>query len=113
MVISNSNKADKSNSGSAYCKMSDGTLIQWGRTNVKTDGTTTDGTPWQHTGSTTENFAISFISVPVMVANVYESAGYWTASVSSIGATVYRISLGGYMNNIEKTVLWIAIGRWK
>ena len=96
-------------SGSNYCKMSDGTMIQWGVNDVQCD---TNGGVFGKIGSGNFTFPKSFASRPVMTCNIEETAGFWNATIVNITTTGFAIWIAGD-NTIVKPVYWIAIGRWK
>ena len=105
------------NSGSGYCKMPDGTLIQWGTTVL--DPTTSAGVQ------------TVTVTLPVAFANPYYSVTMsWYDNMNTVAS--YFDSLGASSaNNDGKTrntftiaakrkdplyswqVCWLAIGRWK
>ena len=114
-----SNKADLNASyfhttNPSYCKMPDGTLIQWGRVKITTG---TGSAPLGYTGSATVSFPIPFKNkaIPVVITSPEENAGYWNSSVSynGIGYTQCTIMLAGDQSSTERQVLWMAIGCWK
>lgn len=91
--------------------MPDGTLIQWGTVDVKTS--TSASGAWSYYGSSSVTFPIAFVDYPNAVSNCIEYAAYWTSGVSSRSATGLTIQLAGNTNSTQKTVSWLAIGRWK
>ena len=98
------------NSGSDYCKMPDGTLIQWGRVSVTTGSTKAD---LGYNGYSIVSFPIDFNSIPVVLCSPEENAGYWNASATYISKTLFAAYIAGNQQNTSKNVMWVAIGRWK
>lgn len=104
-------------SGTGYCKMPDGTLIQWGRISVN-NVPITDAwgalyeSPIQRSGVV---FPIPFINEPCVVASATVSPTAWLENLNSDReglASFYLVrptstsGTNGYVN-------WQAIGRWK
>lgn len=97
--------AKASESGSNYCKMADGTLIQWGA-NIEVNSGTYE---------TIVNFDIPFISVPsfsAVASWINEEKMFVVANCSNTQATVF---VRGNTHGITKGMRfsWMAIGRWK
>lgn len=99
------------NSGAGYCKMPDGTLIQWGRHASEVSVAASGGR-----AEDTITFPITFVD-----ANYIPSVSD-TTSVCTQRRTAIRTrsagSLGLYYENTNPgawtpTVYWQAIGRWK
>lgn len=97
------------NSGSNYCKMPDGTLIQWGTKKITP---TMSGGIFGYTGGVTVTFDIPFNSHVTVIASPYENAGYWNAGVTSLSLNSFFLTLAGN-SQTEHEAYWIAIGRWK
>lgn len=96
--------------GANYCKMPDGTLIQWGQIGE------------YHGGSTytyTINLTKAFASIPYFVtangayysdATSYEGV---VCTVKIVSATSFEIHVRNATANYTNAVRWIAVGRWK
>ena len=91
-------------SGSGYCKMPDGTLLQWGSKAIAANST---------------NVSITF-DIPFASANAYSFTAIpryqnssnvvlTIASQTASSISVYRATSTSY----EQSVVWQAIGRWK
>ena len=96
------------NSGSNYCKMPDGTLIQWGNlTNFKS--------------RMEANFPIQFVgnNPCVQVTPVYNTTTTARCVMSAIGEKskftffAFDITTGVESTSTTLNFTWIAIGRWK
>ena len=98
------------NSDTGYCKMPDGTLIQWGSVNITT---TTEKGPFGYTGQMQITYPIAFNSTPVTVGAIHDIAEYWNASVYNYNNLKATLSIAGNVSNVTKKVDWLAIGRWK
>lgn len=109
------------NSGLDYCKMPDGTLIQWGKQTLNmSDEMTLIGT------SGIYKTPVFYISFPIDFANtnyvVYGMSRYSTGHIVSLGAVP---SLKGQfiamaydfnkrsLNDGQFLIRWQAVGRWK
>lgn len=96
------------NSGAGYCKMPDGTLIQWG----SVVGQFTNGACSQSIA-----FPIEFASVPSVTASISSSSTqYATANAITTSPTnciVYMIMYGATTYTGNGNIMWTAIGRWK
>ena len=98
-------------SGNNYCKMPDGTLIQWGVKSysgtIAVNGTATD----------TVTFPVSFVNAGYsLVCNLMTSVpSQRTASLSTRSTTSATISLQNNYTSASDgaTYSWIATGRWK
>lgn len=97
-------------SASNYCKMPDGTLIEWG----STGGGGGQGT----SASYPVTFAMDFMAAPMIAFGVYDdsagnydniSCSYVDISAHGFTARLSRVSTG----YIGAVVRWVAIGRWK
>lgn len=98
-------------SGTNYCKMPDGTLIQWGVKSVTT--VAVSGGSFQYSSNAEwVTFPIAYTTAPFVATNIKEASAYWSSSASAINATNFRVSAGGNMA-VTKDVYWVAIGRWK
>lgn len=89
-------------SGSRYCKMADGTLIQWGALDIPANSTNAQLTFPQSFYDT--GWGISITPVYTVSAVDIQYSGS-----TKTGVTVYRLPSNQYV----QTVKWIAIGRWK
>lgn len=91
-------------SGANYCKMPDGTLIQWG-----------DATIQQGTDKITVNFPLAFVN------NIYTISAIGTYVVTKDISFVYAaqtetavdIYLSGSDFSYSMPFKWLTIGRWK
>lgn len=97
-------KADKSNSGSNtngyYCKMSDGTLIQYASISFAQGGTNCNWT-----------FPVGFSTIAYSVSGI--TLGALTGIYVLSGRTQSKISFSRTTGGSELTVTVIAVGRWK
>lgn len=95
-------------SSSNYCKMADGTLIQWGYESGKSNGSEID-------------FPIAFVTntPEVMIAGYYNSAStircIFSANPALTKFTIYAFdsTTGATSTSTGLQFRWIAIGRWK
>lgn len=91
-----------------YCKMPDGTLIQWGNTSLATAASSRE--------SIALNFQLAFIDTPRVVASPSNSTrpDLYFANIRSIASDHFTLYVyNGYSSQISIPVDWIAIGRWK
>ena len=100
------------NSGANYCKMPDGTLIQWG-TEFYSGSIQPGGV-----AQATVTFPISFADVTEMtifVSLLTSQPAFRTATPASRGRASVNINIqNNYTSAAEgATFLWFAIGRWK
>ena len=95
------------NSVDGYCKMPDGTLIQWGKTSISRNA---------GQNSATVNYQIPFISEPSVTAT-YSATHPEIWFCSAEGSSTTQITLYMYNSGTTAsgsgTVKWLAIGRWK
>ena len=96
------------NSGVGYCKMPDGTLMQWG----------TVGQTFSASGSVdrTTTFATPFVSEPFICIQclIGTDIGFDEAYLKSRGATEFVATLKNtYAGPNSVWIVWFAIGRWK
>ena len=99
-------------SGAGYCKMPDGTLIQWGRA---TPVAFANGVCTKAISFPLQN---AFISAPSVTASLVSSdVTYATANVihaevntATVRMVMYAATTYGGQNEI---IMWIAVGRWK
>lgn len=98
-------------SNSNYCKMPDGTLIQWGSVNITPSN---PGSPFAYSGGKNVTFEIPFLqgTTPIVITSPRENGGYWNSGAINISSTLCHIIIAGN-TQAEKTANWIAIGRWK
>lgn len=97
------------NSDSNYCKMPDGTLIQWGR--AYSDSA----------GIIDVTYNVSFVNpAAYVVCNGYGSLTNMAVSIkiktygtTNFSAVVNAIENNGVRALSDNVVQWIAIGRWK
>ena len=112
-------KPTTNNSGSGYCKMPDGTLIQWGvLANLE---------PRSYTG--TQRGTIYFYEIPVNVQFPIEFTILPQLMLTKAGGTMAAIGWSAWTANqiteidlfsgeasitaMNATIHWLAIGRWK
>lgn len=110
------------NSGNSYCKMPDGTLIQWGSGTINTDGTNTA------VGAAGAVYASKtlYIDLPMsFISNDYVIFGYsryHTGHILPLGVTAAgadKMQMIAYdlyqrpLNDGLYKFYWIAVGRWK
>lgn len=107
----------QNDSGTGYCKMPDGTLIQWGRIVVNNVPITNAwGAVYESSiQSSGVVFPITFVETPCVVAFANVSPTAW---LENIGSDATR--LGSYYlvrpttsNASSGYISWMAIGRWK
>lgn len=109
------NFANDSDAG--YCKMPDGTLIQWGRINVS-------NVPISNTwGSLFESgrqdsgvtFPVAFVGDPSCVATANMSPAAWIEglSASTTGLGSFFLTRPTSVSASSGHIDWQAIGRWK
>ena len=103
-------KKVSNDSASGYCKMPDGTLIQWGSSGGYSSG-----------NSRTDDVTLS---IP-FVDNSYRvvANGWYNGSdesnynvlciVNNTSLTKFKIHIRNISANYTNVVLWLAIGRWK
>ena len=106
------------NSGENYCKMPDGTLIQWGRNQVTTASTSGIypgfGNNSMYRGVTDVTFPIPFTNTPAVVADG-DNRLYGAFGINETHTTNSKFSVEGGHNAANTTIsfFWVAIGRWK
>lgn len=99
-------KKVSNDSTSGYCKMADGTLIQWGAGSVAS-------TKGQFSRQSV-SFAVPFTTVyPDMFVTGLTEDTTMVCTVSNRTATGAQISI--HQNSSTRTIYfsWLAIGRWK
>ena len=91
------------NSGSGYCKMPDGTLIQWGKDNIA-----------ENDANKTVLFPVSFsdtnYSLTVSGGFAYIPTVFFVYSAQTINSVIIWKST---TDTHVQPFSWIAIGRWK
>ena len=93
--------------GDGYCKMPDGTLLQWGSKSISREA-----------GSNTANatFALAFVSDPQVFASYMtghpEIWHYSVANKSTTGCTLELYNEGSSASG-GATIFYFAVGRWK
>lgn len=113
-------KKQENESGDGYCKMPDGTLIQWGNTALTATGTMTQ------IGSSGIYFALFYLSFPIPFIDtdytVNGTTRYSTGHAVPLGAMPYsasQVALYAYdfyarsNNDGQRRFFWQAVGRWK
>lgn len=104
-------------SGPGYCKMPDGTLIQWGRINLSNVPISNAWGALYESGSQPSGvtFPIPFVEYPACSATANMSPAAWiegmSASYTSLGNffLVRPTSVASSSGHVD----WIAVGRWK
>lgn len=101
------------NSDTGYCKMPDGTLIQWGSETYSGTIAANGGT-----AQATVTFPINFINgvgMTIHVSLLTSVPAFRTATPASRGAASVNVNIqNNYSAAAEgATFLWLAIGRWK
>ena len=116
-VLKDAIDANTNTSGSGYCKMPDGTLIQWGTINV--DNVAINNA-WGNIYESAQisagvTFPIRFIEDPVVVALAQTTPTSWLENItngkSNIGS--FYLLRGTSNSGVSGAVYWTAIGRWK
>lgn len=109
-------KKQENESGDGYCKMSDGTLIQWG--SFEYNLTTSDFLTWGNLvyAEVTQNpvFQIPFVDVPCVFAAAGSTIFGWFSSIRPTKTGIPVMSFtrpNAYTGTIK--VCWQAVGRWK
>lgn len=106
-----------SSSGSGYCKMSDGTLIQWGRINVSNVAIQNTWGALYESGSQTSGvtFPIPFVGYPACSATANMSPSAWIEglSASTTGLSNFFLARPTSVSAASGHIDWIAVGRWK
>lgn len=107
-------------SASGYCRMPDGTLIQWGNvTNLSPRNLSgsASGQIYYHEYDANVTFPVAFVALPTVLVSPF---GGRECSISWVVASTTSFSsfdtLGG-RQTLESTaklnISWLAIGRWK
>lgn len=94
--------------GTGYCKIPDGTLLQWGSGSVTTGSGTTEGTEWVA-------FPTPFYgNVNVQWSWIYSSYNrrMHVQAFSVNGFTMAAAALSG-SGGVACSFSWFAVGRWK
>lgn len=111
------NDSGVSESGVHYCKMPDGTLIQWGRITVtgvpiKNAWGALYESPIQSSGVV---FPIPFIAAPCVVALADVGPAAWLEHITSNseGLSSFYLVRATSVEATNGTIHWQAIGRWK
>ena len=107
----------KNDSGVGYCKMMDGTLIQWGRITVtsvpikKAWGSLYESASLD-SGVT---FQIPFIDDPSVSATANVTPGAWIEGLNAVETNIghFYLVLPVSTESASGHIDWIAIGRWK
>lgn len=93
----------QNNSGDGYCKMPDGTLIQWGRTQIAANSSAvTISFPLQFTDN---DYGFS-------VCGEYGSTSDTVFALAYIRAASIQV-FRSQSQSFEQGFRWMAIGRWK
>lgn len=106
------------NSSSGYCKMPDGTLIQWGQIAINNIPITNVWGSLYESSIQNSNtkFAISFVGVPTVTAFAHTAPTSWLESLgrdaTQLGA-FYLVRPTKVESGVTGVVNWLAIGRWK
>lgn len=118
-MASGTSKKVTADSGANYCKLPDGTLIQWGTTRLTSGSTNAYVSPI--------NIAKVYIQFPIPFAStdylVFGSGKYSTGASTPIGQTGETLTSCGvhwwdaaartFSTSIPLVIKWCAIGRWK
>ena len=107
-------------SANNYCKMPDGTLIQWGViTNLspKSLSGSPSGQIYYHEYDANVTFPVAFVNIPSVLVSPF---GGRECSISWVVPSAISFSsfdtLGGRQtleSSVKLNITWIAIGRWK
>ena len=93
-------------SGTGYCKMPDGTLIQWGSSSIVTKQ-----------NAVVENiitYPIPFYDANMAIAvDKLTSATSCVITANAFNNTTMTIAVYDTVNNTTRYFTWLAIGRWK
>lgn len=101
-------------SGSGYCQMPDGTLIQWGTTPVTFSNERQWGSLYIADASQI-NFPQNFVGAPTVT---FGPGSINSLSIASANATTSYIGnlqavRATAFGTLNYTIAWIAVGRWK
>lgn len=111
------NDSGVSASGVNYCKMPDGTLIQWGRLTVSNVAIQNVWGSLFESGQqmTDVTFPIAFVGSPACSATANISPSAWIEGLNSstTGLTSYFLVRPTSVASATGHVDWIAVGRWK
>lgn len=103
------------NSSSGYCKMPDGTLIQWG----SKDDTMSNNRSWGEfyiADLETVQFPISFYSTPKIFLTPSTTSSFFVITVVATTTEISTVQVGrgtAFQSGINYGYDWLAVGRWK
>ena len=99
-----------------YCKLSDGTLMQWGLASQ----TPTNPRSWGGTlylaDFTAINFPVAFVSTPVVEVTPNSSSySMWPVTIGANANSISKLQFARStaFDNLNYVFGWFAIGRWK
>lgn len=107
-------KKVSNDSASGYCKMPDGTLMQWGTYKTTATSVTQTGSLYMVTLRPNITFPIPFYQdAPKVFLNQYGGYGaIFSSAYNSVG--IYSIDIARPTSGtIVPDIAWFAIGRWK
>jgi hypothetical protein len=96
-------------SNADFSIMADGSITQYGKTNVTTSYS--NASISDYFGFLVVTFPIPFTSEPKVMTNVVSNAGFWNSSAQVITTTKMELTLSGDTNNTTVPIQWVAIGR--
>lgn len=98
------------NSGNGYCKMTDGTAIEWGRTNsgINIPINTVSEVELVYPKAFASDLVIVHVTPETILADKFH------ISVTNIEPAKCKVYIyNGHSASVSLTFRWIAIGRWK
>ena len=106
------------NSDTGYCKMPDGTLMQWGwlQRTVASSGSQWSGTDFYYVAYGDIDFPISFVgSVYVSLTPGRQNSFFVINSGSEASKIkdIYIAKPSAFSTSVEYAMFWTAFGRWK
>lgn len=106
-----------SNSNGNYVKYSDGTLIQWGTTNISTSSTSFEigGVTTYRSNQIQQKLPLNFINTSSMSvsAQIEGGAGVLNFIYTISGTSYITLTLQSTSSNYSRTIKWMIIGKWK
>lgn len=111
-------KQSANDSGNGYCKMPDGTLLQWGTATITSGTFTANGAMYFLATSVSFHLpfinSASFVSGSSKVGSAVELA-FGVAGVTETTATVRNMFTQAITlsSSVPLVIRWFAIGRWK
>ena len=103
------------NSDNGYCKMPDGTLIQWGKINNGDNSTPGAAVIYLSQPFVDGNFSIT---ANINYQTIYEGFNTYliTQAISNVACAIYFRQISSPSTSITDTnaqAQWVAMGRWK